>query len=351
MIALSLIPNLTDKNQMIRNECQLCFEKWVELVGIDTLVIYFPQFLKNDNVEIRIEIMKFIKKYNDKFTKNIAESVYKELIDSLLICLQDRSNNVRNEAEDIIQLSLSYVNIDNYYKKAADFKPAIAKDLKQILDNILENRYQKESSESNNENKNLNINIDANITNLNKQNNQLDSPTFANMSIKEKLKNSIKMRKSGIIENNNNTHNNLSNIGNYEDKMNNYNSDYMSGEEETEISHKNTTKERNITGINTSNAKKKKNINKISEKEKFVKSTSKLGETMENAANKGPLSSNSTVLRSNKKANNSMEKKKKIQRRNTLTKNTKFTGKKILNSLVMYLVLIILNCHKINQKD
>jgi hypothetical protein len=193
MIALSLIPNLSDKNQMIRNECQLCFEKWVELVGIDTLVIYFPQFLKNDNVEIRIEIMKFIKKYNDKFTKNIAESVYKELIDSLLICLQDRSNNVRSEAEDIIQLSLSYVNIDNYYKKAADFKPAIAKDLKQILDNILENRYQKESSESHNENKNLNINIDANITNLNKQNNQLDSPTFANINIKEKLKNSIKM--------------------------------------------------------------------------------------------------------------------------------------------------------------
>ena len=326
MIALSLIPNLSDKNQMIRNECQLCFEKWVELVGIDTLVIYFPQFLKNDNVEIRIEIMKFIKKYNDKFTKNIAESVYKELIDSLLICLQDRSNNVRSEAEDIIQLSLSYVNIDNYYKKAADFKPAIAKDLKQILDNILENRYQKESSESHNENKNLNINIDANITNLNKQNNQLDSPTFANINIKEKLKNSIKTRKSGLTDNNNNTHNNLSNIGNYEDKMNNYNSDYMSGEEETEISHKNTTKDRNITGINSSNAKKKKNMNKISEKEKFVKSTSKLGEALENANNKGPLSSNSTVLRSNKKGNNSMEKKQKIQRRNTLTKNTKFTG-------------------------
>ena len=326
MIALSLIPNLSDKNQMIRNECQLCFEKWVELVGIDTLVIYFPQYLKNDNVEIRIEIMKFIKKYNDKFPKNIAETVYKELIDSLLICLQDRSNNVRSEAEDIIQLSLSYVNIDNYYKKAADFKPAIAKDLKQILDNILENRYEKESSETNNENKNLNINIDANITNLNKQNNQLDSPTFANINIKEKLKNSIKMRKIGFVDNNNNTHNNLSNIGSYEDKLNNYNSDYMSGEEETEITHKNTTKERNITGINSSNAKKKKNINKISEKEKFVKSTSKLGEAMENATNKGPLSSNSTVLRSNKKANNSMEKKQKIQRRNTLTKNTKFTG-------------------------
>jgi len=62
MIALSLINNLSDKNDAIRNECQLCFEKWVEHVGIDTLVIYFPQFLKNENVEIRIEIMNFIKK-------------------------------------------------------------------------------------------------------------------------------------------------------------------------------------------------------------------------------------------------------------------------------------------------
>ena len=48
MIALSLIPNLSDKNQVIRNECQLCFEKWVEHLGIHTLFIYFPQFLKND---------------------------------------------------------------------------------------------------------------------------------------------------------------------------------------------------------------------------------------------------------------------------------------------------------------
>ena len=323
MIALSLIPNLSDKNQAIKNECQLCFEKWVEHVGIETLVIYFPQFLKNDNVEIRIEIMKFIKKYNDKFTKNIAESVYKELMDSLLICLQDRSNNVRNEAEDIIQLSLNYVNIDSYYKKAKDFKPAIAKDLKQILDNIMEKRYlnQKEEYEDNNEN----INADTNINTLKQQNNQVDTPTYTNINIKEKIRNSIKIKKSNHLDINNNTINNLSNIGMNEDKLNNYNSDYMSGDDETDISQKNTNKDRNITVVNSSNAKKKKNMNKTAEKEKIKKSNSKIIEGNENT-NKGPLSSNSTVLRSNKKANNSVEKKPKIQRRNTLTKNTKLNN-------------------------
>ena len=329
MIALSLIPNLSDKNQSIKNECQLCFEKWVEYVGIDTLVVYFPQFLKNENVEMRIEIMKFIKKFNDKFTKNIAENVYKELIDSLLICLQDRSNNVRNEAEDIIKLSLRYVNIDTYYKKAKDFKPAIAKDLKQILDNIMENRYMKEDYDydnniNSNDNKNLNL-YTMDMPNSNNLINQLDSPTYKNMNIKEKFRNSQKMKKSGHI--NNKTNINLSNFSNNNmEEKNNYNNDYMSADEDIDIIKKssNNIKEKNL-GIKSSNRKKQKSSNKTKEKEKIKKSNSKLYEAPDNAINnKGPLSSNSTVLRSNKKQNSSMEKKQKIQRRNTLTKNSKF---------------------------
>ncbi len=328
IIALSLIPNLSDKNQSIKNECQLCFDKWVEHVGIETLVIYFPQFLKNENVEMRIEIMKFIKKYNDKFTKNIAENVYKELIDSLLICLQDRSNNVKNEAEDVIKLSLKYVNIDTYFKKADDFKPAIAKDLRQILDNILENRYLKEDYDfdynPNNHDKNLNI-YTMDMPPSNNLVNQLDSPTYKNLSIKEKIRNSLKVKKSGNI--NSNTNANLSNFSNnMEEKGNNYNNDYMSGDEDIDIVKKNSIniKEKN-SGINASNTKKRKSTNKTAEKEKLKKAGSKVYESQENTTNnKGPLSSNSTVLRSNKKSNSSIEKKQKIQRRNTLTKNSKF---------------------------
>ena len=53
-IALALIPNLADKNQLMRNECQNCFDKWVEFCGFDSLVIHFPQFLKTDNTEMII---------------------------------------------------------------------------------------------------------------------------------------------------------------------------------------------------------------------------------------------------------------------------------------------------------
>jgi hypothetical protein len=62
-IALALIPNLADKNQLMRNECQNRFDKWVEFAGFDCLVVHFPQFLKTDNVEMRIEIMNFFIKY------------------------------------------------------------------------------------------------------------------------------------------------------------------------------------------------------------------------------------------------------------------------------------------------
>ena len=135
-IALTLIPNLADKNTLLRTECQNCFDKWVEFAGFESLVIHFPDFLKQDNVEMRIEIMNFFKRYKNKFNKSIGESVYKEMVNPLLICLQDRSSNVRNLAEEIIKISLGYIPLSNYYKKIGDFKPAIAKTLNQILDKI-----------------------------------------------------------------------------------------------------------------------------------------------------------------------------------------------------------------------
>ena len=49
-------------------------------------------------------------KHKDKFKnrKSISESVYKDKINPLLICLQDCSSNVRNLSEEIIKISLVY---------------------------------------------------------------------------------------------------------------------------------------------------------------------------------------------------------------------------------------------------
>ena len=140
-IALGLIPNLSDKMQILREDCQSCLDKWVEFIGFDTVIIYFPPFLKTDNIDIRTEILCFIRKYKEKFNKILGETVFKDMVSPLLYCLQDRSSSVRLLAEDILKFSLSFINMRNYESKFKDFKPAIQKDLKLIL-----NRIQNESN-------------------------------------------------------------------------------------------------------------------------------------------------------------------------------------------------------------
>ena len=303
LIALSLIPNLSDKNQNIQNECQLCFEKWVEFVGIDSLILYFPQFLKNENTEMRIEIMKFIKKYNHKMTKNIAENIYKELIDGLLICLQDRTNSVRVEAEEIIKLSLDHVNIDNYYKKIKDFKPAIENDLKVIMDNI------KNDILLNNKEDGDNDDINNNPAN-DKKNNDIEIPMNDNKNVKNKKKQTLKNNKNSNLENNFTT--------NYDEKLNKDNDNQNIEEDKEDNKSKNK-------GLYCSSIKKRKNnLNKTAEKEKLKKSNSKLLEGTDNIEKntKNPLASNSTVLRSStKKITGSQEKTQRMNRRNTSMKN------------------------------
>ena len=196
-IALSLIPNLADKSLIIRNECLKCFDKWVESTGLETLVIYFPQFLKNDNVESRIEIMKFIEKYNNKFNKNIGENVYKELVDPLLLCLQDRTNSVRTKAEELIKLSFNYVPIDIYYKKIKDFKPAIADNLKQMMNKIENNNLEDNKiNENNTDKKNILDNNGRNsIKKKNIENNSIKKKDNKPENIPKNNENNIKDKK------------------------------------------------------------------------------------------------------------------------------------------------------------
>ena len=74
---------LSDKSPAIWNECLHCFDAWIEIRVLDTFVVCFPQFLKNDNAESRMEIMKFIQIYHNNINSNIGERVYKELVDLL----------------------------------------------------------------------------------------------------------------------------------------------------------------------------------------------------------------------------------------------------------------------------
>ena len=140
-IAFNLIYNLSDKSEIIRKETLICFEKIVNFIGLDALIIYFPSFLKNENYEMRLEILNFVLKYSNKMSESTGKIIYKEMIDSLLLCLQDKKIIIRNKAEEVISLSLKYISIDNYYKILNNYKPINGKDLSEIL-NKIENKEQ-----------------------------------------------------------------------------------------------------------------------------------------------------------------------------------------------------------------
>ena len=197
-IALNLIPNLSDKNTILRNECQICFDKWVEFVGFDTLIVYFPQFLKNDNLEIRTEIMNFINKYKNKFNKENGVPVFKEMTENLLLCLQDRSLSVRAQAEDLIKFSLKYIKLNIYYEKAKEYKPAITKDLTVILDKI-----QDEINENNNSTKNESNNNNS----ISKNNTNDDIENESNININELINSNNRNNGNGASNSKNNKNN------------------------------------------------------------------------------------------------------------------------------------------------
>ena len=305
-IALALIPNLADKSQLMRNECQNCFDKWVEFAGFDSLVVHFPKFLTTDNVEMRIEIMNFFMRHKDKFNKSTGENVYKEMMNPLLVCLQDRSANVRNAAEEIIKISLVYNPINNYYKKIEDFKPAIAKTLKQTLDKIKLETQSNESQQENNQTNESEINSisthlntdqnqNSNINNNNPMNktNEKSSKTVIPKSSNKRLsiqasEASLKTESSMREDSDKNETINDDNISNFNTISN---TSKISKKSEKDPNNRNQKKM--ATTINSKRAKPKR---KLSEDDLVNPLGTAMNKQMP-ASSVAHLASNSTILR------------------------------------------------------
>jgi hypothetical protein len=172
-----LIGNLADKMLLLREDVLICMEKWALNAGIENIISYIPEHLKNENTEMKNDIFKFLGKSKNLIEKNnIAQQNLKEFCGPLLKCLQDKIQQIRTYAEDFICFSLKYVNISNYLTMLKDLKPAIQNDLKKILDNIhilyLEKEKENEpaqnfpiqSNDIINNNENLNRNLIKNFS-------------------------------------------------------------------------------------------------------------------------------------------------------------------------------------------
>jgi hypothetical protein len=130
-----LLNNLSDKQQLLRDDVMTCMEKWVAQCGLETIIIYIPILLqKQENFEMRTELFRFLHKYKESFVFIKDKVDLKEFIPSMLSCLQDKTISIRNSADELIAYLLRFVPLNAFMNGLKDFKTAIANTLKTLLE-------------------------------------------------------------------------------------------------------------------------------------------------------------------------------------------------------------------------
>ena len=135
-LGIPLLSTLADKNSLLREDAMVCIDKWIASYNYESIALFIPHMLKNENFESRSELIKILLKNKDKYNKSY-ESLFKELINPFLICLQDKSSVIRNNIEELIVISLSFISSKHYYTNITEFKPAIANTLSGVLDRLI----------------------------------------------------------------------------------------------------------------------------------------------------------------------------------------------------------------------
>ena len=135
LLAIPLVSNLADKQSLLRDDCINCIDKWITCYNYESIACCFGQVIKNENFELRSEVLKLLLKYKDKYKEQGFNSAmfFKEISMPFLLCLQDKSNTIRSQTEELIIISLQHIQIKHYFNQVSEFKPAIANTLTTIL--------------------------------------------------------------------------------------------------------------------------------------------------------------------------------------------------------------------------
>ena len=93
-----LLPNLQDKQSLVRNDVLAATEKFVEVCGADVVLNYLIPLVAQDNPQIRGEGLDFILKYKEHINKCDVNLFTKPLVQ----CLQDKNPTIRGKCEEVI---------------------------------------------------------------------------------------------------------------------------------------------------------------------------------------------------------------------------------------------------------
>ena len=145
LIIDNLLLILSDKTQSLREECIKCVKKWIKYQNFEVFCGYFPELLNNGGYEMRFEILNLLIEYEDSITSNYKPKFFNDILNSLLLCLQDKNKIIRNKAETFIK-NFKHIKRDEYMKQIQEFKPSISEYLQNIINKILPEKNKKSKS-------------------------------------------------------------------------------------------------------------------------------------------------------------------------------------------------------------
>ena len=134
-ITIQLINNLNDNNELIRKETLNVIYNILSYKENDFLITSMINSLKIEKFNLRNEILNILLKYKD----NLSKKNITNLIEPLLMCLTDKSNDIRNMSINLIKYFKNINNIQEYYDSINIlFKKVSAEQIKNEINKIYE---------------------------------------------------------------------------------------------------------------------------------------------------------------------------------------------------------------------
>ena len=131
IITVPLINNLNDNKDEIRKSTKNVICSIILYKDSEFLINHLILNLKQEKFHLRFEILSFfIENIN-----NITKKHFNLLVEPLLLCLQDKSNEIKNLSENLIKESKKCININEYYNSIKTlFKKVIGEILTEIVE-------------------------------------------------------------------------------------------------------------------------------------------------------------------------------------------------------------------------
>ena len=127
-----MLSNLSDKQQLVRDEVVKCMNKWADAIGADKIINHLGEVINVENPEARNEGLKWILLHET----SIASCDHSTLIKPLISCMTDRSKDIRNLAENVSLPVMKLAGHPKFMDAIKDRPPAVQQTLKPILEKI-----------------------------------------------------------------------------------------------------------------------------------------------------------------------------------------------------------------------